>query len=106
MTALLALQGLCPTSSLVLADVLDQTVSADSLAARSASPILEQHTLTDDWFGKGQALRDAGFDFRFEWSQFYQGMTKATGDKSWQYGGKSDPQVRIDLSKFKPVEPL
>jgi len=52
------------------------------------------------------ALRDAGFDFRFEWSQFYQGMTKATGDKSWQYGGKSDPQVRIDLSKFKPVEPL
>jgi len=49
-TALLALQGFCLTRSLVLADVPDQTVSTDPLAARSVSSILEQRTLTDDWF--------------------------------------------------------
>jgi porin len=55
--------------------------------APTASPAGPE-TLTGDWFGKGAALRDAGFDFRLEWSQFYQGMTRGEGDKTWQYGGK------------------
>src|SRR5690606_38515984 len=53
-----------------------------------------------DWFGQGPALRDAGLDFRLEWSQFYQGMVRGEGDGSWQYGGKVDALARIDLSKL------
>jgi porin len=45
-------------------------------------------------------MRDAGFDLRFEWSQFSQGLTKGSGDKSWEYGGKLDAQARFDLAKF------
>ncbi len=44
-------------------------------------------------------MRGAGFDFGLEWSQFYQGMTRGEGDKSWNYGGKLDAQARVDLSK-------
>lgn len=61
---------------------------------------LGQTTLTNDWFGQGQAWRDAGFDFRLEWSQFYQGLTEGAGDNRWVYGDKWDAQLRVDLSKF------
>ena len=57
-------------------------------------------TLTHDWFGQGPAMRDVGVDLRLEWSQFYQGLTKGSGDTSWAYGGKLDAQARFDLSKF------
>jgi porin len=67
--------------------------------APTASPAGPE-TLTGDWFGKGAALRDAGFDFRLEWSQFYQGMTRGEGDKTWQYGGKLDALARVDLAKL------
>ena len=45
-------------------------------------------------------MRKAGFDWRLEWSQFYQGMLRGDGDKSGQYGGHVDALVRIDFSKF------
>jgi porin len=59
-------------------------------------------TLTGDWFGQGPALRDAGFDFRLEWSQFYQGLVRGEpgNNQRWAYGGKWDAQVRVDLSKI------
>ena len=55
---------------------------------------------------KDQALRAPGFGFVSNRSQFYQGMTKGTGHKSWQYDGNSDAQARIDVSEFKPAELL
>ena len=39
-------------------------------------------------------MREKGFDLRVEWSQFYQGMTAGTGNKSWRYGGKLDALAR------------
>ena len=60
----------------------------------------ERLTLTKDWFGLGPTLRKAGFDWRLEWSQFYQGMTQGDGDHTWRYGGHVDALVRIDLSKL------
>jgi porin len=59
-------------------------------------------TLTSDWFGTGQDMRNAGFDTRIEWSQFFQGMPGGTGagDKTWEYGGKWDIQERLDLAKL------
>ena len=40
------------------------------------------------------------YDFRVEWSQFYQSMTRGDGDNTWQYGGKLDGYARVDLSKL------
>jgi porin len=42
----------------------------------TAIPYAGPQTLTGDWFGQGQAMRNAGIDFRLEWSEFYQGMTQ------------------------------
>jgi hypothetical protein len=74
----------------------DPALDAPAPAASAAGPL----TLIGDWFGKGLALREAGFDLGLEWSQFYQGMTSGDGDKSWRYGGKIDGQSRVDLSKL------
>jgi porin len=83
---------------------------ANGAAASAGDPALQApvplaspsgpETLTGDWFGQGPALRNAGFDFRLEWSQFYQGMTRGEGDKTWQYGGKIDALARVDLAKL------
>lgn len=59
-----------------------------------------RQTATGDWFGHGQAMRDAGLDLRVEQSQFYQGLTRGGGTKDWQYGGKWDVLGRIDLAKW------
>jgi len=67
--------------------------------ARAQSPPQPQ-TLTGDWFGHGEAMRDAGLTLRVEHSQFYQGLTRGGGDKSWQYGGKWDVLGRVDLAKW------
>jgi porin len=89
---------------LVIASVSTHTAApADELIlkAPTAPPVAAgPQTLTGDWFGQGPALRDAGFDFRLEWSQFYQGLAQGSGDKRWQYGGRWDAQLRVDLSKL------
>jgi porin len=61
---------------------------------------LDRPTLTDDWFGQGPALRDAGLDLRFDWSQFYQGLAEGDGPNGWEYGGELDALMRLDLSKM------
>lgn len=77
--------------------------AADPSPGSSPTPIpyVGPQTLTGDWFGQGQAMRnDAGIDLRLEWSQFYEGMTQGAGDKTWQLGGKWDAQLRLNLSKL------
>ncbi len=75
----------------VSANAADQIFQAPAPAAMPAGP----STLTGDWFGQGPRMRSDGLDMRLEWSQFYQGLTKGGGDKTWQYGGKWDAQVRV-----------
>jgi len=81
-------------------------LSAPAYAESADEPIRERTTFTNDWFGHGPAWRDAGFDWRLEWSQFYQGATTGDGDKSWQYGGHVDALLRVDPSKFSSWEGL
>ena len=78
------------------------TSSADegTLTQDPVKPGPAHNTLTKDWFGFGPTMRKAGFDWRLEWSQFYQGMLRGDGDRSWQYGGHVDALVRIDFSKL------
>jgi porin len=64
-----------------------------------AEPLATRSTLTDDWFGQGRAMRDVGLDLRTEWSQFYQGLAKGDGPNDWEYGGKLDVLVHLDLWK-------
>ena len=45
-------------------------------------------------------MHDAGLDLRFEWTQFYQGLADGDGPNDWEYGGKLDALVRLDLSKI------
>lgn len=73
--------------------------AAEAAKPATVAPAL-QPTLTGDWFGQGPAMRAAGLDVRLEWSQFYQGLARGTGDKHWQYGGKWDAQARFDLSRM------
>ncbi len=64
--------------SLPLIGLLVSTLSV------AADPLPQRPTFTGDWFGHGQYMREAGIDFRLEWSQFYQGMIQgeliAAGD--------------------------
>jgi porin len=81
----------------VVADAADQVFKAPVPEASAIGP----QTLTGDWFDQGPALRAAGFDFRLEWSQFYQGLARgdADGNRRWAYGGKWDALLRVDLSR-------
>lgn len=89
----LAASILFSTHTLALAGDQDGIiVDPDSLRTRT--------TLTDDWFGRGDAMRAAGLDVRLEWSQFYQGLTAGRGDKNWEYGGKWDILAKLDLAKL------
>lgn len=92
--------ALLAASTVLAATAAAAASDLDYKAPTTPPPLAGQQTLTDDWFGQGRAMRDAGFDFRLDWSQFYQGMTSGQGGKSWQYGGHWDGQGRFDLSKW------
>ena len=98
-----AIRTVAVAIALSLTLLISAAASAADPVFKAAGPIASPsgpQTLTGDWFGQGPALRNAGFDFRLEWSQFYQGMTRGEGDKTWQYGGKLDAQARVELSKL------
>ncbi|RCW87142.1 carbohydrate porin [Paracoccus lutimaris] len=57
-------------------------------------------SLTNDWFGHGAAMREAGVDLQLEWRQYYQGMTKGSGDHDPVYGGQLSLKTTLDLSKM------
>lgn len=93
-----------PLLAYLLAGLLSNTtavLAADvPLVPAQPSPLPLRDTFTGDWAGFGPAMRDAGFDFRLEWSQFYQGLTSGDGPKTWQFGGHWDGQARVDFSKW------
>lgn len=57
-------------------------------------------SLSNDWFGHGPAMREAGVDIQLEWRQYYQGMTHGTGDHDPAYGGLLSLKTTLDLSKM------
>jgi porin len=83
------------TCSITPASATDISSSADS-----SNSLLDRPTLTDNWFGERGAMNEAGVDFRLEWSQFYQGLVQGEGSDPWQYGGKIDALLKLDLSKI------
>ncbi len=86
--------------------IINAAFAVAALAVAGAVPALAQDglsarpTLTDDWFGHGQAMRDAGVDIQLEWRQYYQRMTRGAGDHGAEYGGQFSLKTGLDLSKM------
>lgn len=72
-----------------------QAFSASAQDTPAARP-----TLTGDWFGYGQNMRDAGVDIQLEWRQYYQRMSRGDGDHGAEYGGQFSLKSNLDLSKM------
>jgi porin len=71
-----------------------------SALGREAASLFQRPTLTNDWFGQKHAMLDAGLDLRVEWSQFYQGLARGEGPHDWEYGGKLDALMRLNLERL------
>lgn len=76
------------------------SAAMDTAQAGEAPAPPKRTTLTDEWFGLGPTLAEGGLTLRIEWSQFYQGLVDGDGDHGWEYGGKWDALLRLDLSKL------
>jgi porin len=87
-------------TALLACDFALAAAGAAAQEAPSVHSLLNRPTLTDDWFGQGDAMRDAGVHLRLEWSQYYQGFVDGDGDKDWDYGGKLDALLLLDLSRM------
>jgi porin len=61
---------------------------------------LEQSTLTGDWNGERSVLADNGVTLDLRYTAFYQGLASGTGDKSYEYGGKTDALIGMNTSKM------
>ena len=65
---------------------------ADSLAERDA--------LTGDWGGGRTWLKEHGVTIAPRLSQFYQGISSGDGEHGYEYGGKADLRVGLDLGRL------
>lgn len=88
----LAIGVCCTQAAAVRAQDADVTSFAQSLATRPA--------LFDGAGSSREALRARGINADFSITQFYQGLVRGDGDKSWQYGGKGDAVITFDGAKL------
>lgn len=75
-------------------------VVSTSPAPPSAADLWTRPTLTGDWFGARPWLKDHGFTIKPRVTQFYQGLTSGDGDHGFEYGGKADLLLSVDLAKL------
>jgi hypothetical protein len=58
--------------------------------AGTGGTILDQSTLTDDWWGVRHTVSAYGVAFDVSLTQFYQGVTDGGKERDFGYGGKLD----------------
>ncbi len=68
-------------------------------APQSEATILNQPTLTGNWWGVRDNLAEHGLTFDLSLTQFFQGVTSGGVDKAFQYGGKVDSYIKFDAGK-------
>jgi porin len=56
--------------------------------------------LTGDWGGLRSSLEDSGLSLDLRYTSFYQGMASGTGKSEFEYGGKLDALVDLDLGRM------
>lgn len=75
-------------------------LAAPAHAQESSGGLSSWPSLSNDWFGRGAAMREAGVDLQLEWRQYYQAMTQGTGNHDPAYGGLLSLKTTLDLSKM------
>lgn len=61
---------------------------------------LERDTLTGDWGGGRTRLKEHGITLKPRVTLFYQGMTAGDDDHGFEFGGKADVLLNVDLGKL------
>ena len=92
-SALLALMG-----SLALAN--DAGAQSDGEGTDRPNSVLTRPSLLDGPDGLKQALRQRGVVADLWWTQFNQSLLEGDGNHDWQYGGKIDLILTVDLHKW------
>lgn len=64
-----------------------------------AGPLWERSTLGGDWFGHRSNLRDCGWTFDINSTQFYQGVVDGGLSQQFRFGGRADIFLKIDGQK-------
>jgi porin len=67
--------------------------------AGTGGTILDQSTLTDDWWGVRHTVSAPGVAFDVSLTQFFQGVTDGGKERGFGYGGKLDYYVNFDGGK-------
>lgn len=57
-------------------------------------------TLTGDWFGVRNTLRERGIVMDLSWTEFYQGMFAGDGNEDFEFGGRADALIHLDTGKL------
>jgi porin len=69
-------------------------------SAEDGGSLWTRDTLTGDWGGGRTWLADHGVGVQFEFTEYYQGLTGGTGDKSFQLLGRADGFLNFDTGKI------
>jgi len=81
------------------------TAAAKQEAAHPPAPnysgdIWERSTLTGDWGGSRNELAKKGITLDMYLTQIYQGVVDEGLDKGWQYGGRENVTLHLDLGRM------
>jgi porin len=72
---------------------------SDSPYPTFAGSIFERPTLTGDWWGAREALRQKGITLDVSSTQFYQGVASGGINQAFAYGGRNDYLFNLDGEK-------
>lgn len=64
-----------------------------------AGPLWERSTFGGDWFGHRSNLRDCGWTFDINSTQFYQGVVDGGLRQQFRFGGRADVILKLDGQK-------
>ena len=74
--------------------------SARAEEAGDPDSLAERDSLTGDWGGGRTWLKEHGVTIAPRLSQFYQGISSGDGEQGYEYGGKADLRVGLDLGRL------
>ena len=74
--------------------------SARAEEAGDPDSLAERDALTGDWGGGRTWLKEHGVTIAPRLSQFYQGISSGDGEQGYEYGGKADLRVGLDLGRL------
>lgn len=89
---LLGLLSALPLFTASAVNAQDTIQDGDSVRTRG--------TLTGDWGGTRADMREKGFSFSMDTTQYYQGQLSGDGDTDFAHGGRVDAFINLDTGKL------